>query len=139
MNNKYPKDGNGRPLNGVNTSKRSTNLKGNNKRKKERVEKSDKEFLMSKAEKEKALREKKIAAEAKLAAKKKAREEARLLDIQMGFIEPESPEQDKKMVSSSSVNRGTDTDSASKSTASCGRYDEVSTRSSWAAYLARGV
>jgi hypothetical protein len=120
MNNKYPKDANGRPLNGINTSKRSCNLGGNNKRKKENMKRADDEFLMSRAEKERALLEKKKAAEAKLAAKKKAREAARLLDIQMGFVSVQDEEEE---------------DAAGKSSSSVKSARGLT----WGSYLARGV
>ena len=92
MNNKYPKDVNGRPLNGINTSKRSSNLGGNNKRKKQNALKSDSEFIQSRAAKERAATEKKRVAEAKVAAKRKARKEAELLNIQLGFTVVEETE-----------------------------------------------
>jgi hypothetical protein len=85
------RDKNGKPLNGPNLSNRASQLGGNNKRKKENTARMENEFLQGFADKEKKVKDTKAAAEAKLVAKRKAREAARLLDIEFGFVTIEEP------------------------------------------------
>ena len=84
-----PKNRSGqKPMNGVNTAMRASNLGGNNKKKKDNMAKYEKTKAQERAFKEKELADKKKAVEAKLIAKRIARAEALKLDIELGFLEP---------------------------------------------------
>ncbi|KAJ1437447.1 hypothetical protein B484DRAFT_392769 [Ochromonadaceae sp. CCMP2298] len=101
------RDKSGRPMNGINTSKRDNNQHGVHKKKKDALAKHDAQRGMHYEYRERLYHEQKEAEQARVAAKSKAREQARLLDIELGFVEaPAAPTPPTASTAPSALDQG---------------------------------